>query len=48
MVNENPEQKLGAVKIVKAGSWNAEPVPLARLDPIVFSELVRDLEGLRS
>jgi predicted DNA-binding WGR domain protein len=49
MVNENPEQKLGSVKIVRANTWHdTEPMPLGRLDPIVFSELVRDLEGLRS
>jgi predicted DNA-binding WGR domain protein len=48
MVMELPEQKLGTVTIERVGSWdNQGGVAFGRLDPIVFSELVRDLESLR-
>lgn len=48
MVMEEPEQKLGTVTIDRVGSWDGEgEVDFGRLDPIVFSELVRDLESLK-
>src|SRR5262249_43782274 len=50
MVTENPEQTLGEVTIERGGSWweGSGDLVFGRLDPIVFSELVRDLEALRS
>jgi hypothetical protein len=48
MVMEFPEQKLGTVTIDRLGSWdNQGEVDFGRLAPIVFSELVRDLESLK-
>lgn len=48
MVMEYPEQKLRTVTIDRVGSWDPQgSLPFGRLDPITFSELVRDLEGLR-
>lgn len=49
MLSESPEQTLGEVKIgPQAGWWgNKETTPPGTLDPIVFSELVADLERLR-
>ena len=37
-MSEEPTQKLGAVSL---------PVPAGELPPVVFSELVRELESLR-
>lgn len=51
MLSESPEQTLGSTTIVEAGTeyfWsNQGTVLLGQLDPIAFSELVRDLEALR-
>jgi hypothetical protein len=50
-VADSPEQKLGAATLWRGQSvWGDEAgdTPLGQLDPIVFSELVRDLEALRS
>jgi len=48
MVMEFPEQKLGTLTIDRVGSWEKQgDRSFGSLDPITFSELVRDLEGLR-
>ncbi|OJT19996.1 hypothetical protein BO221_32890 [Archangium sp. Cb G35] len=48
MLSESPEQTLGTVTVRKPNTWGKEGrFPLGTLDPILFSELVRDLEGLR-
>ncbi|HYO64467.1 MAG TPA: DUF4132 domain-containing protein [Archangium sp.] len=48
MLSESPEQELGTVTVRKPNTWGKEGTyPLGTLDPILFSELVRDLEGLR-
>ncbi|AKJ04056.1 putative DNA-binding WGR domain protein [Archangium gephyra] len=48
MLSESPEQTLGTVKVREPNTWGKEGThPLGTLDPILFSELVRDLEGLR-
>ncbi len=48
MIAESPEQTLGAVVLAKPVSWSHEGLtPFGTLDAITFSELVRDLEGLR-
>ncbi|WNG58136.1 DUF4132 domain-containing protein [Archangium gephyra] len=48
MLSESPEQTLGTVTVRKPNTWGKEGrYPLGTLDPILFSELVRDLEGLR-
>jgi hypothetical protein len=50
MIAESPEQTLGAVTVAKADSWSWAKeglTPFGSLDAIAFSELVRDLEGLR-
>ncbi len=48
MISESPEQTLGSVVLRTRQGWEqGEPQPLGSLDPILFSELVRDLEGLR-
>jgi len=46
---ETPEeQTLGSVTLNRPGSWGHDgALPWSRLDTITFSELVRDLEGLR-
>lgn len=47
-LSESPEQTLGPATLRTQGSWRRDgQIPLGELDPIVFSELVRDLEGLR-
>jgi hypothetical protein len=44
----SPEQKLGAATLSSTYSWGREgQLAFSKLDPILFSELVRDLEGLR-
>ena len=51
IISESPEQTLGSITISKGGGgWYAQDkaLPLGDLPPIVFSELVRDLESLRS
>lgn len=48
MLSESPEQTLGIAVLRKPNTWGQEGrLPLGTLDPILFSELVRDLEGLR-
>ncbi|WNG36785.1 DUF4132 domain-containing protein [Archangium violaceum] len=48
MLSESPEQTLGTATVRKPNTWGKEGrYPLGTLDPILFSELVRDLEGLR-
>jgi predicted DNA-binding WGR domain protein len=48
MLSESPEQTLGTIMVRKPNTWGKEGTyPLGTLDPILFSELVRDLEGLR-
>ncbi|MBM7119317.1 WGR and DUF4132 domain-containing protein [Archangium primigenium] len=48
MLSESPEQTLGEVMLNSQSFWNTEGAqPFGILDPILFSELVRDLEGLR-
>jgi predicted DNA-binding WGR domain protein len=48
MLSESPEQTLGTVTVRQPNTWGKEGTyPLGTLDPILFSELVRDLEGLR-
>lgn len=47
-LSESPEQKLGpAVLRTDTGWGDTGRIPLGELDPILFSELARDLEGLR-
>jgi len=50
MISESPEQTLGSVTISReGGGWYATDVlPFGELSAIAFSELVRDLESLRS
>ncbi|MBS2019696.1 MAG: DUF4132 domain-containing protein [Deltaproteobacteria bacterium] len=52
MIAESPEQTLGDVTISKndEGGWYSHEgdLPLGELAPIVYSELVRDLDSLRS
>lgn len=49
MLSESPEQTLGEVKVgAEGGRWRRDPGTPGTLDPIVFSELVADLERLRS
>ena len=50
MVDEYPDQTLGAVITGSIGRWGdiQQPSALSSLDPIAASELVRDLEALRS
>jgi hypothetical protein len=44
----HPQQKLGPVQVVpRASDDTKDALPLGDLDPVVFSELVRDLESLR-
>lgn len=48
MVDEEPEQTLGTVIIQRTGSLEDQGVvAFGELSPVVFSELVRDLESLR-
>jgi predicted DNA-binding WGR domain protein len=48
MLSESPEQQLGDVVMRQANTWgSADLQPWGTLDAILFSELVRDLEGLR-
>ncbi|HEY3449025.1 MAG TPA: DUF4132 domain-containing protein [Myxococcales bacterium] len=48
MLSESPEQTLGDVTVGKSvGWWNKNGIAPGTLDPIVFSELVADLERLR-
>lgn len=48
MLSESPEQTLGSCTIGR-GHWHEDNArPLGELDPIAFSELVADLERLRS
>ncbi|EPX60162.1 Molybdate metabolism regulator [Cystobacter fuscus DSM 2262] len=45
---DSPEQELGVVKVRRAHSWGDKDLQAwGSLDAILFSELVRDLEGLR-
>jgi predicted DNA-binding WGR domain protein len=49
MALEFNEQTLGEVTIEKDGDWGGQGVmAFGELDPILFSEIVRDLEALRS
>lgn len=48
MIAETPEQTLGEVELYGEGEWSASGKPFGALDAIVASELVRDLESLRS
>ncbi|MBK8594331.1 MAG: DUF4132 domain-containing protein [Holophagales bacterium] len=49
MAMEFPEQTLGKVTIERPGTWGESGVmPFGQLDAILFSELVRDLEGVRA
>jgi predicted DNA-binding WGR domain protein len=50
MLSESPEQTLGSCTINMHSYWgNTDKAePFGSLDPITFSELVRDLESLRS
>lgn len=46
---EEPEQTLGPVIVNRPGSWEDEgTLAFGELDPVTFSELVRDLETLRT
>ncbi|HZN92180.1 MAG TPA: hypothetical protein VFB81_05725, partial [Myxococcales bacterium] len=48
VLSESPEQTLGAVTLVREKDLTGEgELPFGEMDPILFSELVRDLEGLR-
>ncbi|ATB30739.1 WGR and DUF4132 domain-containing protein [Melittangium boletus] len=48
MLSESPEQLLGTVALNTENFWRNEGGrPFGSLDPILFSELIRDLEGLR-
>lgn len=45
---EEPEQTLGPVIVNRPGAWVDEgTLAFGELDPVAFSELVRDLEMLR-
>jgi predicted DNA-binding WGR domain protein len=47
-LGDSPEQTLGIATLRSSRSWGKEGhIPLGKLDPILFSELARDLEGLR-
>ncbi|MFO0614754.1 MAG: DUF4132 domain-containing protein [Polyangiaceae bacterium] len=46
MVAEEPEQKLGALALHEKDEWRPSSRKLAELDPIVASELLRDLASL--
>ena len=50
MLSESPEQKLGSAVIGQAGYWGSSQnhEAFSTLDAITYSELVRDLESLRS
>ncbi|GHU23987.1 MolR family transcriptional regulator [Betaproteobacteria bacterium] len=50
MVDEFPEQTLGAVQFGKKTQWGeiSDPKPFTGLDAIAASELIRDMEGLRA
>jgi hypothetical protein len=49
MAESPKEQKLGPVTLRKLGTYDdSGKVPLGDLPDVVFSELVRDLEQLRS
>ncbi|GHU45022.1 MolR family transcriptional regulator [Betaproteobacteria bacterium] len=50
MVDEYPEQTLGAVQFGKKTHWGeiSDPKPFTGLDAIAASELIRDMEGLRA
>ena len=50
MVGEHPEQTLGEVTLGDAARWGGieNPASFAALDPIAASELIRDMERLRS
>lgn len=48
MLSESPEQTLGSVTVREPNTWGHNGrMALGTLDAILFSELVRDLEGLR-
>ncbi|ATB35562.1 molybdate metabolism regulator [Cystobacter fuscus] len=48
MLSESPEQELGVVQVRRDNTWGDEGLQAwGTLDAILFSELVRDLEGLR-
>ena len=48
-INFEPEQTLGELSLRQGSHWDKESLrPFSQLDPIVASELIRDLEGLRS
>jgi hypothetical protein len=46
-VAEKPEQTIREVVLRRGSQWSERKIPFGTLDPITFSELVRDLEGLR-
>ncbi len=47
--NASPEQHVERLNVYNRASWWAsDELPLSELDPVEISELVRDLEGLRS
>jgi hypothetical protein len=49
MIAESPEQELGEVVIQLDGTWNKDGRrSFGTLPPVVFSELLRDLQGLRA
>jgi hypothetical protein len=49
MMSGSPEQELGDVYVQKDGTWGkASRLEIGALDPVVFSELARDLESLRA
>jgi predicted DNA-binding WGR domain protein len=47
MVGENPTQDLGAVFVRKPQEWDSKNAQrIGDLEPVIFSELIRDLEAL--
>jgi hypothetical protein len=48
MIADSPEQELGEVAILQDGSWDRKASrSFGGLGPVVFSELLRDLQSLR-
>lgn len=47
MTESPPEQMLGDVVVMAGDEWSGDVIALGDVPPLLFSELVRDLERLR-
>jgi hypothetical protein len=43
----SPDQSLGPVTVRRLGAWDADPLSVEEMGPVLYSEIVRDLTSLR-